>query len=554
MKILVVFANPRGTNALRLGEEDRTIQECIRRSKNRDRLTLTIRHAVTIDDVRRALLDDDYHVVHFSGHGTGTGLAFESSSGMLYVPPREALAGLLADFSPPIECLILNACYSMSQGQFTSLGVPYSVAMEGPISDDAAIIFAGGFYDSLGAGKDIEFSFRQGIAALRLAGHTDSTVPHLLKKNAITVLEPSAPIQNGQPGSLNRSIPSGHRTLVLGIGLDVSGSMEQKIATSLNRSETRLQGFASAFERSISRTRDFVQATPDDLKSSAFVFAYAFGMRSGSVCDLLSLVKAAEGIISEAEIEQLKDQYAREIKQRYSRDSGIGGLESLARSYGFGGFVDSVKQGIRTDAEAEVQNRIMAEVQRRLSDRLRAIGETTMTLNEVANIWKSDSASWNNAEVLVFGDTPMCAALKKAVERFKSEINRHISADPISVFLLVSDGEPTDGDPVPLARELRDLGVTIISCYITDHDLLAIRTLVNKPDPTWPRGAQVMFDLASEVLDDSFFAHSLLRSGWSISKQSKAFLQANHSAILEELVGMATSPVETGYQLLPKGR
>jgi hypothetical protein len=63
-----------------------------------------------------------------------------------------------------------------------------------------------------------------------------------------------------------------------------------------------------------------------------------------------------------------------------------------------------------------------------------------------------------------------------------------------------------------------------------------------------------MFDLASDVLDDSPLAHSLLRDGWSISKQSKAFLQANHSAILEELVGMATSPVETGYPLLPKGR
>jgi hypothetical protein len=165
LKVLVVFANPRGTSALRLGEEDRTINECFRRSKNRDGLSLRILHASTVDDIRRALLDDEYHIVHFSGHGTGTGLAFEDKDGRLYVPPQDAVAQLLADFSPPLECLLLNACYSISQGQLTSLGVPFTIAMEGPISDGAAILFAGGFYDSIGAGKDVEFSFRQGVHA-----------------------------------------------------------------------------------------------------------------------------------------------------------------------------------------------------------------------------------------------------------------------------------------------------------------------------------------------------------------------------------------------------
>jgi hypothetical protein len=51
LKILVVFANPRGTSALRLGEEDRTINECFRRAKNRDGLSLRILHASTVDDI-----------------------------------------------------------------------------------------------------------------------------------------------------------------------------------------------------------------------------------------------------------------------------------------------------------------------------------------------------------------------------------------------------------------------------------------------------------------------------------------------------------------------
>ena len=182
MKILALFANPRGTDAIRLGEEDRVLQECIRLSKNHEKIDLKIRHAVTIDDARKALLDDPYDVVHFSGHGTGTGLAFEDRFGRLYVPPQDALAELLSEFSPPLQCVILNACFSTNQGTLTSLGVPFTIAMEGPISDGAAIIFTGGFYDSFAAGKDTEFSFRQGVLALKLARHPDSVVPKLIRQ------------------------------------------------------------------------------------------------------------------------------------------------------------------------------------------------------------------------------------------------------------------------------------------------------------------------------------------------------------------------------------
>ena len=69
-KVLALFANPSYTNQLRLGAEDRTIRECFRRGKMRDSIELVVRHAATVDDVRRALLDDEFTIVHFSGHGT----------------------------------------------------------------------------------------------------------------------------------------------------------------------------------------------------------------------------------------------------------------------------------------------------------------------------------------------------------------------------------------------------------------------------------------------------------------------------------------------------
>lgn len=549
MKILIVFANPRGTNALRLGEEDRTIQECIRRSKNRDNLTLTICHAATVDDVRRALLDAEYEIVHFSGHGTGTGLAFEDKTGQLFIPPQQALADLLADFSPPIKCLLLNACYSVSQGKFTSLGVPYTIAMEGPVSDDAAIRFAEAFYDSIGAGKDTEFSFRQGIHALRLLSHPDSVVPHLLKKGEFTTVEHLHPT-NDIPLRSERS--HGSPALLLGIALDVSGSMEQSIKGSVGRAQSRLKGFTEALEQSVIKTRRFLKSVAGTASSASF-FAYAFGMRAGGVCDLFSLMKVASTIISRDEIEQLKSKYAREIEQRYSGSSSLGDLEGLAQSYGFGGLVESVKRGARADAELEVRNRIMSEVQRRLTDKLRSAGDTTLDIDELADSWQGDSSSWNDAAQLIFGDTPMKEALNKILARFKVEMQERVSLNPMPVLVLVSDGEPTDGDPIPLAQSLRDLGVTIISCYITDRDLVNTRTLFGQSEPAWPTGAQIMFKIASEIPDDSPLTRYLLRNGWSIRENPKAFVQANHSQVFQELMGMAMSPVEAGQELLPKG-
>jgi hypothetical protein len=62
-----------------------------------------------------------------------------------------------------------------------------------------------------------------------------------------------------------------------------------------------------------------------------------------------------------------------------------------------------------------------------------------------------------------------------------------------------------------------------------------------------------MFDFASEIPDDSPLIHFLLRNGWAVSSNARAFVQANHSEVLEELIGMAMSPMERGYALLPKG-
>jgi hypothetical protein len=180
-RVLVVFANPKGTDPLRLSAEDRTIRECIALSTHRSSLRVDFRHAATIHDIRRAFLEQSYYLIHFSGHGTGQGLALEDESGAMRIVPQEALADFLAAYSPPLEAMMLNACYSEPQGRLVSAGVPYTIAMDGPISDPAAIEFTRGFYDALGAGKEIESAFEEACRTIKLAGLQEGTTPILLK-------------------------------------------------------------------------------------------------------------------------------------------------------------------------------------------------------------------------------------------------------------------------------------------------------------------------------------------------------------------------------------
>ena len=92
--VLVVFANPRGTDPLRLGTEERAIYQSIRLSRNRDRISLTTCHATTIHDLRRALLENEFQIVHIAGHGSDVGLILEDELGGQYIVPQQALADL----------------------------------------------------------------------------------------------------------------------------------------------------------------------------------------------------------------------------------------------------------------------------------------------------------------------------------------------------------------------------------------------------------------------------------------------------------------------------
>jgi hypothetical protein len=179
-KILILSANPLNTARLRLDEEVREIQAGLERAKSRDKFEIITRWAVRSDDLRRALLDHEPQIVHFSGHGQGAeGLALENNAGELQLVSTNSLARLFKLFQGKIECVLLNACYSEVQAEAIHQTVDFVVGMNREIGDRTAIEFAIGFYDALGADRSYEDAYEFGCSAIDLEGIPESATPVL---------------------------------------------------------------------------------------------------------------------------------------------------------------------------------------------------------------------------------------------------------------------------------------------------------------------------------------------------------------------------------------
>ena len=183
-KILLLSANPNGTSRLRLDEEKREIKEGLKRAKKRDDYSIETAEAVRHRDIHRAILEYEPHIIHFSGHGSGEeGLVFEDETGQTKLVDAEALAGLFQLFANQVECVVLNACYSKYQAQEIARHINYVVGMSQAIQDKAAIEFAVGFYDAIGAGHNYEFAYKLGCSVIRMAGIAQELIPQLIPKS-----------------------------------------------------------------------------------------------------------------------------------------------------------------------------------------------------------------------------------------------------------------------------------------------------------------------------------------------------------------------------------
>jgi len=201
-KILILSANPLDKAHLRLDKEASEIKKGLWQSKDRDQFKVISNESTQPADVRRALLNLEPQYVHFCGHGAGVdGIIFETEDGNSNLVDADALAGLFELFSSTTQCVVLNACYSETQALAIAKHIPYVIGMKEAIGDKAAIEFSTAFYDGLGAGKNIEFSFRLACNAIKWAGLSEDLIPKLIQYRAAIQLNRNKPSENSSQDS-----------------------------------------------------------------------------------------------------------------------------------------------------------------------------------------------------------------------------------------------------------------------------------------------------------------------------------------------------------------
>jgi cellulose biosynthesis protein BcsQ len=197
IKILFLAANPTTTGRLQLAREFRSIEERVGMGKLRDVFALATRWNVRLGDLQRALLEENPHVLHFSGHTSGRGqIVLEDDAGDIALIDKGALADMIGILGGHLRLVVLNASDSEPVAEALVQHVDFAIGMDGPVTDDAAIVFAASFYQALGFGETVETAFQLACNDLRLRGTSEEQTPRLLTKaglDAAQVVLASAP-------------------------------------------------------------------------------------------------------------------------------------------------------------------------------------------------------------------------------------------------------------------------------------------------------------------------------------------------------------------------
>ncbi|MGA7193190.1 MAG: vWA domain-containing protein [Anaerolineales bacterium] len=422
--------------------------------------------------------------------------------------------------------------------------------------------------------------------------------------------------------------------LLIGIAVDLSGSMKQSIHNETGEQFSRIQSFRKSLDQLVKEANDIINKHQNGKNTNAEIFIYAFGLQdvfgesnlvSTKVSDLLTFLKIAHtlnapeqsGVKETGEYKELEsiakehsllnnlmkdkrilaliqgnrkgarnlanrlrnDPEAREkvakevrsvINTKATAKSGgfVGNIATVGAVIGFlflglsgplglaiGGAglllrsiskeVDNYSNQKRNDVESAIRD--LARSPEEGEDVEFGLDDTTLSIEKLISYLGDKSEFQENFEEYIYAETPMKRALGEIEKRFDRELKKRQRETNLVLFM-VSDGMPTDGDPRLIAQGLREKGITIISCFVTDNNVANPKILFSKPSNGWGEGAKLMFDMASPINKDSSFGKFLLEKGWQIEDEGKLFVQVNHSEVMEEFIRVIVSPLEQRFE------
>jgi beta-lactam-binding protein with PASTA domain len=225
LRILVVMSSPEGAALLNLEQERKLIEQ-----------SWACHSGVEVDFLERPsttqrlsdkLAEKDYHVLHYMGHGdfdhaTGQGvLLLEDDNSQPLALDGQTLGGVILQDVKSLRLVFLNACDTTKatnqkgQDPFAGVatamimaGIPAVVAMQFPITDKAAVSFAGTFYPRIVSGYPVDAAVSEGRKAIKLADSStmEWATPVLLMRSPDGVLfDIEKPMLAAKPVSIPES-------------------------------------------------------------------------------------------------------------------------------------------------------------------------------------------------------------------------------------------------------------------------------------------------------------------------------------------------------------
>ena len=213
LRILGMISSPDSDEwpKLNVAEERRRIEQGIDKLDKDKRVVFGWVRGGTGKDLMDKLLEGEWHIFHFIGHGgvepqspaDPSGNSFDQSGFIVMVdedgkPAKKFasdLAMMLADARKSLQLVVLNCCESArinvgekfgnpAMGLMMGGSLPAVVAMQFPISDDAAIRMSEGFYKALANNVPVDDAVKMARRFIRDKSRIEFGIPVLYMRSA----------------------------------------------------------------------------------------------------------------------------------------------------------------------------------------------------------------------------------------------------------------------------------------------------------------------------------------------------------------------------------
>lgn len=189
LRVLALASSPRGLPPLDVEKERHDLTQALSEAVKVGAVDLQWAESATWSGLQDLLLSQEWHVLHFIGHGDfdveqdeGV-LALVGEDGRVNRVAADRFVDLLREAQPMPRLVVLNSCATATSGAqdlFSGTaaalvrgGVSAVAAMQFEISDAAAIEFCHGFYAAIARGRGVDEAVRSGrVAILGTGGAT----------------------------------------------------------------------------------------------------------------------------------------------------------------------------------------------------------------------------------------------------------------------------------------------------------------------------------------------------------------------------------------------